>query len=224
MAEVRKRGDEFWGEFEFYLSDLCVGLVLDVVLVTLIAPVALAGRAPKSGAAAASGGGGGVEEWGDGGVFYLVGEGRGGVPRCIPSSMLWASASSRRRRHPAAAGAGGLRKLLGRLPSAVFERGTAARPFTPLDRAATYVKLGLEYSLGQSVCALGLFRLSAPAGRAASLIARNVLSSVTSLISVAAPLLPSSAPCRSRHHLRLHRPGRGQLPHGAAAALRGRRR
>ena len=38
MAELRKRGDDFWGEFEFYLSDLMVGLVLDVVLVTLIAP------------------------------------------------------------------------------------------------------------------------------------------------------------------------------------------
>lgn len=47
VAEVRKRGDEFWGEFEFYLSDLLVGLVLDVVLVTLLAPVAVPGRAPK---------------------------------------------------------------------------------------------------------------------------------------------------------------------------------
>jgi hypothetical protein len=25
VAEVRKRGDEFWAEFEFYLSDLLVG-------------------------------------------------------------------------------------------------------------------------------------------------------------------------------------------------------
>ena len=39
MAELRKRGEDFWGEFEFYLSDLLVGLVLDVVLVTLLAPV-----------------------------------------------------------------------------------------------------------------------------------------------------------------------------------------
>ena len=44
MAELRKRGDDFWSEFEFYLSDLMVGLVLDVVLVTLIAPVAVLGR------------------------------------------------------------------------------------------------------------------------------------------------------------------------------------
>ncbi len=27
MAEVRKRGKDFWAEFEFYLSDLVVGLV-----------------------------------------------------------------------------------------------------------------------------------------------------------------------------------------------------
>lgn len=44
VAEVRKRGEEFWDEFEFYLSDLLVGLVLDVVLVTLLAPVAVPGR------------------------------------------------------------------------------------------------------------------------------------------------------------------------------------
>jgi hypothetical protein len=45
VAEVRKRGDDFWGEFEFYLSDLLVGLVMDVVLVGLMAPVAVMGRA-----------------------------------------------------------------------------------------------------------------------------------------------------------------------------------
>ena len=44
VAELRKRGDDFWGEFEFYLSDLLVGLVLDVVLVTLLAPPAIVGR------------------------------------------------------------------------------------------------------------------------------------------------------------------------------------
>lgn len=44
VAEVRKRGDEFWNEFEFYLSDMLVGLVMDVVLVSLLAPVAVAGR------------------------------------------------------------------------------------------------------------------------------------------------------------------------------------
>ena len=47
VAEVRKRGDKFWDEFEFYLSDLVVGMVLDVVLVTLMAPVAVIGAYPK---------------------------------------------------------------------------------------------------------------------------------------------------------------------------------
>ena len=42
-AQVRKRGADFWAEFEFYLSDLIVGCVLDVVLVTLMAPAAKLG-------------------------------------------------------------------------------------------------------------------------------------------------------------------------------------
>ena len=44
VAEVRKRGDDFWKEFEFFLSDWAVGLVLDVALVTLITPAAVLGR------------------------------------------------------------------------------------------------------------------------------------------------------------------------------------
>ena len=48
LAEVRKRGEKFWGEFEFYLSDLAVGMVLDIVLVTLLAPVAVVGKYPKA--------------------------------------------------------------------------------------------------------------------------------------------------------------------------------
>ena len=43
MAEVRKRGSDFWAEFEFYLSDLLVGLVMDVVLVGLMAPTVVLG-------------------------------------------------------------------------------------------------------------------------------------------------------------------------------------
>eukprot|EP00884_Botryococcus_braunii_P007753 jgi/Botrbrau1/1697/Bobra.116_2s0039.1 len=35
---------DFWSEFEFYMSDLVVGCVLDVVLVSLMAPVAVIGR------------------------------------------------------------------------------------------------------------------------------------------------------------------------------------
>ena len=41
IAEVRKRGEDFWSEFEFYLSDLTVGLVLDVLLVGLMATPAV---------------------------------------------------------------------------------------------------------------------------------------------------------------------------------------
>lgn len=47
FAEVRKRGKEFWDEFEFYLSDLLVGLVMDVVLVGLLAPVAILGKSRR---------------------------------------------------------------------------------------------------------------------------------------------------------------------------------
>jgi hypothetical protein len=48
VAEVRKRGDDFWHEFEFYLSDLIVGIVLDVALVSLMAPVAVLGGVSKA--------------------------------------------------------------------------------------------------------------------------------------------------------------------------------
>ena len=54
VAEVRKRGDAFWDEFEFYVSDLLVGCVLDVVLVTLMAPTAVLGRAKPGAGAGAS--------------------------------------------------------------------------------------------------------------------------------------------------------------------------
>ena len=46
VAEVRKRGNDFWNEFEFYLSDMVVGLVMDIVLVALMAPTAVLG-APR---------------------------------------------------------------------------------------------------------------------------------------------------------------------------------
>ena len=53
IAEVRKRGDAFWGELELYFSDLLVGLVLDVALVGLMAPAMVLGSAAS--AARASG-------------------------------------------------------------------------------------------------------------------------------------------------------------------------
>lgn len=45
----------------------------------------------------------------------------------------------------------GLKRLLNRLPSAVFEKSMPGRKFTLGDRATTYVKLGLEYSLGEAL-------------------------------------------------------------------------
>ena len=48
VAEFHMRGDDFWGEFEFYLSDMVVGFVLDVALVTMLAPVSIIGAKPSS--------------------------------------------------------------------------------------------------------------------------------------------------------------------------------
>lgn len=43
VAEVRGRGERFWKEFDFYLSDLALELFGDAMLVWLLSPVALAG-------------------------------------------------------------------------------------------------------------------------------------------------------------------------------------
>ncbi|KAH1033689.1 hypothetical protein J1N35_045863 [Gossypium stocksii] len=40
IAEMKKRGDAFWSEFELYLADVLVGLVIDVALVGMLAPYA----------------------------------------------------------------------------------------------------------------------------------------------------------------------------------------
>ncbi|XP_068644040.1 protein RETICULATA, chloroplastic-like [Aristolochia californica] len=49
FAEVQKRGKDFWAEFELYLADLLVGVVVNVALVGLLAPYARFGQpiAPK---------------------------------------------------------------------------------------------------------------------------------------------------------------------------------
>ncbi|KAF8084911.1 hypothetical protein N665_0693s0005 [Sinapis alba] len=44
FAEVQKRGEHFWSEFELYAADLLVGLVVDVALVGLLAPYARIGK------------------------------------------------------------------------------------------------------------------------------------------------------------------------------------
>eukprot|EP01018_Ginkgo_biloba_P020238 Gb_41435 [translate_table: standard] len=38
FAEVQKRGKDFWEEFELYLADLLVGIVVGIVLVGFSAP------------------------------------------------------------------------------------------------------------------------------------------------------------------------------------------
>ncbi|BBM98337.1 hypothetical protein MPTK1_1g12710 [Marchantia polymorpha subsp. ruderalis] len=53
VAEVQKRGKDFWNEFDFYLADLLVGIALDVLLVGLLAPFVRFGAAPAGSGASA---------------------------------------------------------------------------------------------------------------------------------------------------------------------------
>jgi len=48
FAEVQKRGKDFWNEFELYLADLLVGIVVDIALVGMLAPYARIGRQKTS--------------------------------------------------------------------------------------------------------------------------------------------------------------------------------
>ncbi|CAK0742361.1 hypothetical protein CVIRNUC_001391 [Coccomyxa viridis] len=99
IAEVRKRGEKFWGEFEFYLSDLAVGMVLDIVLVTLLAPVAVIGKYPKA----------------------------------VEST--------------------GLKRVLARVPSAVFAPSEHGHPrYRTIDRSLCIAVKFLEYSLAGLIC------------------------------------------------------------------------
>ncbi|KAL2502962.1 protein RETICULATA [Forsythia ovata] len=44
FAEVKKRGKDFWAEFELYTADLLVGVVVNVALVGMLAPYARIGQ------------------------------------------------------------------------------------------------------------------------------------------------------------------------------------
>ena len=44
FAEVQKRGKDFWSEFELFLADLLVGVVVDVSFVGMLAPYARFGQ------------------------------------------------------------------------------------------------------------------------------------------------------------------------------------
>jgi len=81
VAEVRKRADVFWEEFEFYLSDLVVGCVMDCVLVTLLAPTAVLGVSTKAARMASK----------TGVVSKLV-----GLSSRLPSNVFQASAAGAR--------------------------------------------------------------------------------------------------------------------------------
>ncbi|KAL6639581.1 hypothetical protein ACP70R_023311 [Stipagrostis hirtigluma subsp. patula] len=50
FAEVQKRGEEFWSEFELYAADMLVGVVVNVALVGMLAPYArFGGRSASEG-------------------------------------------------------------------------------------------------------------------------------------------------------------------------------
>ncbi|XP_074280531.1 protein RETICULATA-RELATED 1, chloroplastic-like [Silene latifolia] len=49
FAEYQKRGKDFWNEFELYLADLLVGIVVDIALVGMLAPYARFGQKTASG-------------------------------------------------------------------------------------------------------------------------------------------------------------------------------
>lgn len=38
LAEIQKRGKDFWAEFELYAADLLVGIAVDIALVGMLAP------------------------------------------------------------------------------------------------------------------------------------------------------------------------------------------
>ncbi|KAK8601707.1 hypothetical protein V6N12_051535 [Hibiscus sabdariffa] len=48
FAEIQKRGKDFWTEFELYLADLLVGIVVDIALVGMLAPYARFGQPSAS--------------------------------------------------------------------------------------------------------------------------------------------------------------------------------
>ncbi|XP_030520671.1 protein RETICULATA-RELATED 1, chloroplastic-like [Rhodamnia argentea] len=48
FAEVQKRGKDFWAEFELYMADLLVGVVVDIALVGMLAPYVRIGQKSMS--------------------------------------------------------------------------------------------------------------------------------------------------------------------------------
>ncbi|KAF7069211.1 hypothetical protein CFC21_074871 [Triticum aestivum] len=48
LAEVQKRGEDFWAEFELYAADILIGIVVDIALVGMLAPYVRLGKASSS--------------------------------------------------------------------------------------------------------------------------------------------------------------------------------
>ncbi|GMP88674.1 hypothetical protein CsSME_00040572 [Camellia sinensis var. sinensis] len=48
FAEFQKRGKDFWAEFELYTADLLVGMVVDIALVSMLAPYTRIGKPSTS--------------------------------------------------------------------------------------------------------------------------------------------------------------------------------
>jgi hypothetical protein len=48
LAEVQKRGEDFWAEFELYAADILIGVVVDIALVGMLAPYVRFGKASSS--------------------------------------------------------------------------------------------------------------------------------------------------------------------------------
>eukprot|EP00252_Welwitschia_mirabilis_P001958 TRINITY_DN11922_c0_g2_i2.p1 TRINITY_DN11922_c0_g2~~TRINITY_DN11922_c0_g2_i2.p1 ORF type:complete len:308 (+),score=62.05 TRINITY_DN11922_c0_g2_i2:322-1245(+) len=46
FAEIKKRGKDFWAEFELFLADLLVGIAVDIALVGMLAPFIQFGKPP----------------------------------------------------------------------------------------------------------------------------------------------------------------------------------
>ncbi|CAI5467844.1 unnamed protein product [Closterium sp. Yama58-4] len=83
FAEVRKRGDDFWKEFDLYMSDILVGFAVDAALVSMLAPMARFGSSAAASAARGRRPG-------------LVPPGLAAALEALPSSMFEAALPGRR--------------------------------------------------------------------------------------------------------------------------------
>lgn len=139
-CQVRKRADEFWAEFEFYLSDLIVGVALDAALVSMMANPATLGttsltaRLAKAGAKARS-------------------------PRACSTAPPPPLAGRQRPLSPLLPAPQGLgpklQLALAGLPSSIFAAAQPGQSFTVGQRLASYGVKFLEYGVVGTACGFG---------------------------------------------------------------------